>query len=210
MDDLQTINERESWIKSSYKALRDKIYFNIAQPLIASRNTPHYDALGVSVGLFVGLGAPLGSHMLILGLLRLVFKFNVIVAFGFTFVINPLDAIPMYYGYYLLGSLALGERVSLSFETFRKTMTPVLESQYFWESILTFFRLGEAIFLRWLTAAICLSVTFGILAYALTYFIQRKRLCRVAKNLSQEYQHLVMKLHSSDCHTDIQDKKIIR
>jgi uncharacterized protein (DUF2062 family) len=198
---------RWTGIGNRYRAFKDKIYSNVIQPLVASRNTPHYDALGVALGLVVGLGAPLGSHMLVLGLLRLGLKFNVIVAFGFTFVINPLNAVPIYYGYYLLGSFVLGEPASLNFENFRKTISPVMESEYFWESMLTFFRLSGAILLRWLTAAISLAITFGALAYALTYSIQRKRLHKAALRLGLEYHNLVAKLHTNDSESDMSTPK---
>lgn len=195
-----------SGIGSRYRAIKAKIYGNVIQPLVASRNTPHHDALGVALGLVVGLGAPLGSHMVVLGLLRLGLKFNVIVAFGFTFVINPLNAVPMYYGYYLLGSFMLGEPASLNFENFRKTIGPVMESEYFWDSMLTFFRLSSAIFFRWLMAAISLAITFGTLAYGTTYYIQRKRLHKAALRLGLEYRNLVERLHTNDSESDVSDK----
>jgi len=205
MDDRRV--KTETRIRNGYRLLRNKIYDNFVQPLVASRNTPHYDALGVALGLVVGLGAPLGSHMLVLGLLRLAFRFNVIIAFGFTFVVNPLNAIPVYYGYYLLGSFALGEPASLNFESFRKTVTPVMESEYFWESMLTFFRLSGAILLRLLTAAISLAIVFGVLGYAMTYSIQRKRLHKAAIKLGLEYQNLVAKLRTNDSDSDISTPK---
>ncbi|MDA8405682.1 MAG: DUF2062 domain-containing protein [Deltaproteobacteria bacterium] len=189
-------------IGSRYRAIKNKIYCSVIQPLVASRNTPHHDALGVALGLIVGLGAPLGSHMLVLGLMRLGFKFNVIVAFGFTFVINPLNAVPMYYGYYLLGSFVVGEPASLNFEDFRKTISPVMDSEYFWESMLTFFRLSSAIFFRWLMAAISLAITFGTLAYGTTYYIQRKRLHKAALRLGLEYRNLVERLQTNGSESD--------
>ncbi|MGC8658633.1 MAG: hypothetical protein ACP5U1_06120, partial [Desulfomonilaceae bacterium] len=100
------------------------------------------------------------------------------------------------------------EKVSLSFENFRKIMTPVMESEYFWQSLMTFFRLGEAIFLRWLTAAIFLSISLGIVAYLVTYLIQKKRLYRVARNLSDEYQNLALGLHTADYDTNLKNNKI--
>ncbi|MGC8603172.1 MAG: DUF2062 domain-containing protein [Desulfomonilaceae bacterium] len=196
MGNQQTFGK--SRIQSAYKAIKDRIYCSVIRPLVVSHNTPDYDALGVALGLGVGLGAPLGSHMLFLGLLRLIFKFNVVVAFGFTFVVNPINAVPLYYGYYLLGSYALGEPASLSFDNFRKTVAPVMNSEYFWESMSTFFRLSGAVLLRWLTAGISLAVVIGALGYTVTYSIQKKRLHRTAARLGLEYRNLVAKLGARD------------
>lgn len=203
MNDSQ--GKRETSLLERYRTLTKKIYDYVIQPLVTSCNTPHYDALGVSLGLIIGLGTPLGSHMLVLGLLRLVLKFNFIVAFGFTFVGNPLNVIPMYYGYYLLGSFVLGESASLSFENFQTTMNPVVESSHFWESILIFFRVGRTILIRWITAAVLLATVFGILGYVVTYAIQRKRLLRSALNLDIEYQDLVTKLRSKESKSNLRD-----
>ncbi|MCX5872141.1 MAG: DUF2062 domain-containing protein [Deltaproteobacteria bacterium] len=204
MNDSQ--GKRETGILERYRTLTNKIYNNVIQPLVTSRNAPHYDALGVSLGLIIGFGAPLGSHMLVLGLLRLVLKFNFIVAFGFTFVGNPLNVIPMYYGYYLLGSFVLGESASLSFENFQTAINPVVESNYFWESMLTFFKVGRTTLIRWITAAVLLATVFGILGYVVTYAIQRKRLLRSALNLDVEYRDLITKLRSKDSKSDLRDR----
>ncbi|MFA6220909.1 MAG: DUF2062 domain-containing protein [Desulfomonilaceae bacterium] len=205
MNDPQSVRKVGS--RLSYKTLKIKIYEGVIQPLVYSRNTPHYDAFGVAVGLVVGLGAPLGSHMLFLGLMRLVQRFNVVVAFGFTFVVNPLNAIPMYYGYYLLGSFVMGKPAVLSFENFRMTMDPVMESEYFWGSIVTFFQLSASILARWLTSAILLAVLFGVLGYAITYLIQRKRLIKKAVKMGLEYKSLVENLKASGRNPELSAQK---
>ncbi len=186
-----------------YWDLRNKIYDYVIHPLVGSINSPHYDALGVSLGLIVGFSAPLGSHMLFLGVLRLLFKFNIIVAFGFTFVVNPFNAIPLYYGYYVLGSFLIGDSASLSFENFRSAMNPVIESNHFWEEMLTFFLLGERIVSRWLAAALLLGVFSGVLGYVTTYLIQRKRLHKSLIKLSLEYKKLTTKSACSNSQNDM-------
>ncbi len=189
-------------LKKRYWIFQKRIYDYVIHPLVGSRNSPHYDALGVSLGLIVGFSAPLGSHMLFLGALRLLFKFNVMVAFGFTFVVNPLNAIPVYYGYYVLGSLLIGDSASLSFENFRSAMNPVIESNHFWEEMLAFFMLGERIVRRWLVAALLLGIFFGVLGYVTTYLIQRKRLQKSLIRLSQEYKKLTTRSVSSNSQND--------
>ena len=54
MDDHQPVQKSGS--RLGYKTLKRKIYEGVIQPLVYSRNTPHYDAFGVAAGLIVGLG----------------------------------------------------------------------------------------------------------------------------------------------------------
>ena len=85
-DQLQKSKEQgdssKSWLRKRF-----------LDPLIASANPPWFDSRGIAVGLFVGMGVPIGLHMLTLGLLRLIMRYNVVVAFAFTFVNNPITII---------------------------------------------------------------------------------------------------------------------
>ena len=110
---------------------------------MSSKSPPWSDARGVAIGLFVGFGIPLGAQMVSLGLLRLALRFNVVIAFVFTWVNNPISVIPMYYGYYVLGSLLMGKPAVMSAADFRELMAPVLSAQYFWNSVHAFMVLGR-------------------------------------------------------------------
>jgi hypothetical protein len=150
-------------------------------PLIHSRSHPSVDARGVSTGLVIGLIIPVGGQLLFLALLRFAFRFNYMVAAAFTMVSNPLNMIPLYYGYYCLGSFILGKSVSLDFQIFKKMMNPIMEKEYFWGALSAFMTLGWEILIRWLAAAVVLSIFFGSLGYAVTYVVQRKRGMKTAE-----------------------------
>jgi len=135
------------------------------------------------MGLIIGFLIPVGGQLFFLALMRSVFRFNYMVAAGFTFVSNPLNMIPLYYGYYWLGSVLLMEPVSLDFKIFQNVLTPVMEKEYFWESLSAFMTLGWGILIRWLVAAVFLSIFFGIVGYAGTYAIQKKRCRKAAQDL---------------------------
>jgi uncharacterized protein len=94
----------------------------------ASSNPPWFDARGIAVGLAVGFGLPIGTQMVCLGALRLIFRFNSLLAFAFTWVNNPITLIPMYYGYYCLGSMMLGKPVIINLHAFREAMKPIVEA----------------------------------------------------------------------------------
>ena len=74
---------------------------------VGSMNPPWFDARGIAVGLAVGFGVPLGGQIVVLALLRTLFRFNSVVAFAFTWVNNPFSIIPLYYGYYYFGARLL-------------------------------------------------------------------------------------------------------
>lgn len=170
-----------------YRAFRS----NVVDPLLFSKNAPEYDARGVALGLVIGFLIPVGGQLLSLTLLRLVMRFNFLVAAGFSLVSNPLDMIPLYYGYYCLGSVILGNPVALGFERFEKLMHPVMDQTYFWEASYAFAELGREILVRWLVAAVVLAVVFGIAGYVVTLWIQRKRCRQAAEKLGMEYRAFV-------------------
>jgi uncharacterized protein len=167
------------------------------EPFISSRNPPWFDARGVAVGLFVGLGIPVGTQMMMLGLLRLMFKFNTIVAFACTWVNNPITLIPMYYGYYCLGSLMLGRHGIISAEEFQSLMSPILHAEYFWNSAQAFAYLGWDIVVRWFVAALTVSATCGLLGYVTGYRIWMSRCRKKAERLGISYGELLSKLEST-------------
>jgi uncharacterized protein len=180
---------------------REMVRKNIVDPLVFSRHPPGFDAAGVSLGLVIGFGVPMGGHIVSLGLLRLAFRFNFILAFAVSSVVNPFSIIPLYYGYYWLGSRVLGRPVAMNFEVFRKIMNPVLDKGYFWEVYAAFIQLGWAILVRWAVAAAIMAVVFGLLGYVITFRIQKKRCMRKAQVLGIQYEKYLEDL-AKDAQTD--------
>jgi uncharacterized protein len=171
---------------------RFRKYF--VEPFVSSKSPPWSDARGVAIGLFVGFGIPLGAQMVSLGLLRLALRFNVVIAFVFTWVNNPISVIPMYYGYYVLGSLLLGKPAVMSAADFRELMAPVLSAQYFWNSVHAFMVLGKDLLVRWSLAAVSIATPTAIIGYLIGYRVQRARCVRRAEKLGITYRKLVQQL----------------
>ena len=172
----------------------ERLYRTFIEPLVSSRNPPWFDARGVTIGLIVGLMVPIGGHIVSLTLLRMTVRFNFLAALAFTFVCNPLNVIPLYYGYYLLGCGILGSSVSITFETFRVLMNSVLDKTYFWEATSAFVHLGREILVRWFVAAVVLSVVFGVVGYVVTLRVQTARLKAAAERLGESYERLLTQL----------------
>ena len=176
---------------------RGKFRKYFVEPFTSSRNPPWFDARGVAIGLVIGFGIPVGTQMMLLGLLRLLFRFNAIIAFAFTWVNNPVSIIPMYYGYYCLGSLLLGRQVIMSAEDFRTLMQPILHAEYFWRSVQAFVYLGWDIVVRWSIAALTVSATCGLIGYVVSYRLWMRRCRRKAQHLGITYEKLVSELEGS-------------
>lgn len=178
----------------SLSHLRKRLFNSFLEPLVKSRNPPRYDAASVAIGLIIGFVIPVGGQLLILAFLRLIFSFNYLVAAGFTLVSNPFNMIPLYYGYYCLGSYALGRSINLHFERFEKLMTPVMDKSYFWEALVAFAELGSDILLRWAVAAVLLATVFGFLGYFITLNIQERRCKEAAARLGMRYEEFLARL----------------
>ena len=164
------------------------------EPLLYSKCPPWYDARAVSLGLVTGFLVPVGGHLITLAILRALCRFNYIIAFAFTFVSNPLDMVPLYYGYYHLGSLVLGRSATLDYGIFEKIMHPVIDKEYFWEIFPAFMELGHEILIRWIVAAVILAMLFGTLGYLITFKVQKDRCKKAAERLGQKYEKYVEEL----------------
>ena len=140
-----------------------------------SENPPWFDARGAAIGLLVGFGFPLGLQWISLGLIRLCFKFNVVLALALTWVNNPLTVAPMYYGYYLLGSILTGRVSNVNADAFAKLMAPLYEAGSFLESLDSLTQIGSDIMIKWAIGATITGVVSGILGYIFTYLIQVHR-----------------------------------
>lgn len=184
---------------SLWRRLIRLLYGSFIEPLVVSRNTPHHDARGVALGLVIGFAVPVGGQLLVLTLLRFLVRFNYLAAVGFSFVSNPFNMVPLYYGYYYLGSYILGKSATLDFSVFQNLMNGVMDKAYFWEAFGAFTELGKGILERWVASAVVLSVVFGTLGYAVTLRIQNCRCHKAAERLGMEYEAFLEHLRLESC-----------
>ena len=154
------------------------IHERFITPIFLSKNPPWFNARGVGLGLAVGLLCPMGLQLPSVTLLRLGLKFNVVVALAFSFVSNPFTFVPLYYGYYLFGSLLLGRPASISEDHFAAMIASVGGGGYFMDSASGFLGLGREILARWLVSAVVFAGVFSVLGYVTTYWVEVKRLAR--------------------------------
>jgi len=143
----------------------------LLRSILALDDSPHCIALGVSIGIFVGLTPTVGIQTaVILGvvfLTRRFFYFNASAAMAATYISNPFTMLPLYYCWYCLGTWFFPG--SMPFEEFREAM------QFdgltgWWEAMRTVgVEVGGPMFLGAL-----LTAPFGVLiAYPTTYFLTK-------------------------------------
>lgn len=176
---------------------RRKGLFGFAESLVRSENPPWFDARGAALGLIIGFGVPIGAQMIILAVLRFCFRFNAVLAFALTWVNNPLSLLPMYYGYYYLGSLILGRNPAMGLQDFRMLMQPILYAGYFWNSVHAFLLLSCDILVRWALAAALVAMITGFVGYVVTYRIQSTRLKKRAREMGIAYTMLVNRMEAA-------------
>ncbi len=183
--------------KGLVRRLYDLVYTHLIEPLVLSRNPPWFDARGVALGLVVGFGVPMGGHCLVLGLLRVLLRFNLVVGIGVAAVVNPINIVPLYYGYYCLGSVILGKATTLNKAVFATLMNPILDKTHFWEAFRAFMELGADILGRWMVAAVIVATVLGILGYVATLRIQKNRCRTAAKKVGIRYEEFLAQLETN-------------
>lgn len=166
-------------------------------PFVGSNNPPWFDARGIAVGLAVGFGIPVGTQVLVMGLLRAMFRYNTVVAFAFSWVNNPFTMIPMYYGYYYVGSLLLGKPVEITGETFQRLMAPIVHADHFVDAASAFASLGWDILIRWAVVAVGLALTSAVLGYVIGFRVQKAHCRKKAKQMGITYDKLLFDLEKS-------------
>jgi len=161
------------------------------QPFVSSPHPPWFDARGVAIGLAISLGCPVGAQMVTLGATRLIVRFNLVIAFAVSWVMNPFTFVPIYYGYYRLGSVLLNRPETMTLETFRGLMVPLMGGAHFWETFRSFVALGWEFVLRWAAGAIIVTPIAAVLGYVAGYYFQQNRCKRRARKLGVSYDRFV-------------------
>ncbi len=157
------------------------IYPRVIAPMKESNEPPWFDARGVAIGLIIGFIVPVGGQLVLITFLRFFVRFNSLLAVAFSLVSNPFNFLPLYYGYYLLGSCIIGASPNVSRETFDTMMLGVADSGHFAESWAAFLNLSGDILTRWSVAAVLLGVSTSIIGYLVTYWIKKRMMNRRAE-----------------------------
>jgi uncharacterized protein len=157
------------------KELFNKIKTLAIDPLVKSQNPPWLDARGVSMGLIIGTAIPIGMQTAFMVLLRLLVRFNVLIAFAFTWVNNPLTLAPMYYIFYLIGSISLGKTPAKNFQDFQVLFKPIIEADGLREVCAQLLTLGGDFLSRWFVGAFVSAIPLGLTSYFISLRFLKSR-----------------------------------
>lgn len=161
----------------------------LLRKVLALSDSAHAIALGVAVGIFVGLTPTVGVQtILILGLVfatRKFVYFNATAAMASTYVSNPVTMLPMYYGWYRIGAwFSSGSLTSAEFEQLLQ-----FEGLSGWWSAMC--ALGSQVAVPMCLGAL-LTAPIGVaIAYPVTYFLVKwirdhKQQIRSRKNADRQ------------------------
>jgi len=138
--------------------------------LLRAKDPPHRIALGLALGIFIGMLPIMGIQMAVVAVFALPFRANLKAAVAGVWISNPITFIPLYYANYRFGLLVLSSR-----ETDQAAFSRAIENASRWDwgdigaSMRHLFDFGADILVPlWLGSAI-LAVLLGIPTYFITY-----------------------------------------
>jgi uncharacterized protein (DUF2062 family) len=81
---------------------------NKLKSFLKINDSSHSIALGIALGLFIGMTPTVGFQMLIAGIVATLFNANRIAAIAMVYITNPFSIIPIYSFNYYIGKIVLG------------------------------------------------------------------------------------------------------
>lgn len=153
------------------------LYKKLIRPIFIIRSSHHSVALGVSLGLFVGLTPTVGLQMVLVLVVGTLIKANRIIALILCWISNPLTFLPMYYGYYWLGAVIFGREI-WTFRNFSQKMDELVVAKQELGYVGMFKLLGSDVFLPMTVGSIIIGLVVAIPAYPLTLRALRRHKAR--------------------------------
>lgn len=139
-------------------------------------DTPHSIAMGVAIGMFIGITPTVGLQMLLVMILAAVtarlFRFNRIAALLTVYVSNPITTVPIYYFNYKVGTLFVEGNVT------RRDFEKLLQYDGIGEWCRTivglFIEVGTPLILGSLiVASVCSAISYPVMRWMLRVFKRR-------------------------------------
>ncbi len=135
--------------------------------LAREKDPPHKVALGLGLGIFIGILPIMGIQMAVVTLFALPLKGNLKAAIAGVWISNPITFIPMYWSYYQFG-LLFTQTKPVDWEAFTQVITRAAEGSWA-EVSSSMFNLGAHILIPMWIGATILAVVFSIPTYFVTY-----------------------------------------
>ena len=132
------------------------------------REDPHELALGMALGIFVGMLPIIPLHTVVAVALALAFRASKITAAVGTWICNPITIYPVYKYAYDLGSLILG------FDRNAKTLSPVIETirnEEFLHMITAILSTGGKVAAAFLMGGLTLGIIWAVPSYFIFLYL---------------------------------------
>ncbi|MBN2801975.1 MAG: DUF2062 domain-containing protein [Deltaproteobacteria bacterium] len=138
--------------------------------ILHHKDPPKKVALGVALGMFVGMLPIMGIQMLAVTLIAFPLKANVKIAMAMVWISNPLTFIPLYWLNYKFG-LIFVPNMKISWTEFSGILTKA--SDWNWsaieKSLNNLMGIGADIFVPLWLGSLILGIIFGIIAYIVSF-----------------------------------------
>ena len=144
--------------------------------MLHADDTPHRIALGIAIGVFVGLTPTVGFQMLIAGAIAVALRANKLVCIPMVWITNPVTLVPIYAACFSLGNaligpsaapsgvVAVGHLQDLAAETNAGSVSRILELS-FWQDLASgITRVGAELWLGCLIVAVVGAVAAYLLS----------------------------------------------
>jgi len=155
-----------------FQATRDKIKGFVVW-LMMLNDTPHSIAMGVAVGIFIGLTPTVGVQMLLVVAVSLFIRCNRTVGCAMVWLTNPLTMVPIYFANYMVGTWVL--RIApLKIDVFGRKITDAFHHVYWHERLSAMVRAMGRLALDLAGPLWLGSVLVGGLLALPAYFVVRK------------------------------------
>ena len=125
-------------MKKVFTFLYGRIFERVIKPILTSVSPVEEVALGMGIGVFIGLTPTVGIQMWIVFLIWLTFKylmgirFDVIIGTAVVWISNPFTMFFLYYGFFVTGVSFLSsmgvKMVEVSFQSFYETLNHIVNN----------------------------------------------------------------------------------
>ena len=149
---------------SPFKRLTAKIW-----DILKEKDPPHRIALGLALGIFIGILPIMGIQMAVVTLFAIPLRGNLKAALAGVWISNPVTFLPIYWANYLFGTLFFSDK-TVSWERFVGEMARAAE----WDwtalkaSLTNLVHLGAEILVPLWVGSVILATVLGIVTYFVT------------------------------------------
>ena len=145
--------EQDSRVKKTEKFLKKINIREFTERVKQLHGDPHYVAMGMAIGVFIGITPTMPFHTVIAVALAFIFRGSKAAAALGVWFCNPLTAPLFYWGSYKTGMFILGHPAPFHVK---------------FESILELLKLGTDVTIAMITGGVILGIFPGIVAYFVT------------------------------------------